>query len=479
MSGSLFGDKKMKTAVHIECNNFFYGNADSENESTPKNTVLENFSLDINYGEVTLISGASGSGKSTLISLINGVIPRVVPGVFNGKIFIDGEDASEKSMSSISLKVGSVLQNAESQIINQIVEDEIAFGAENLGFSASDIAKNVNESCSLMKLEPQWKTRTLSGGQKQRVVTASTLCMKPDIFIFDEPLANLDVTGAKILLDLLKDLCFKGKAIVLVEHRLDIVLPYVDKIYKIENKKASLVENKKEYLKSQTEIFKDTKENCITTSDIALQLCDITKSFGKRNILCSLNETIYKGERILLTGENGSGKSTLMNIIARLTKQDSGKVIQHFDKRLKNKKASSAWFKMCGLVYQNPNYQLFMSSVKDEILFGAEKTDEGKLYALEIAKRLELESLLNRHPQSLSEGQKRRVTVAAILAQRPKLLLLDEPTVGQDYHTLELLMQTINDVHREEGTTVISITHDIRCQNALCDRRLLLKDGKF
>ena len=461
----------MKNAVSVKCSSFRYSQEGEE--------IFHNLEFDFNYGEVTLISGTSGCGKTTLISLINGVIPRVNAGEFIGEVLIDGKSTAALSMSQISRKVGSVLQNAESQIIHQIVEDEISFGCENFGFEPSLISKKIEQSCSIMKLQKDWKTRSLSGGQKQRLVTASTLAMDADILIFDEPLANLDVTGATILLQLLQRLCEEGKAVVLVEHRLDVVMPFVDKVWKLENKQAVLIQDKEKYLKSQTDIIEDKGNDCIKKGDTILKVQNVSKKFSNRNILEGISFEVYRGERILLSGENGSGKSTLMNIIARLLKADEGSAEAFFTDGASGKKAKVSllkkWFKKCGVVYQNPNYQLFMDSVEKEILYGADDRD----YALEIARRFNLDELMARHPHSLSEGQKRRVTIAAILAQKPELLLLDEPTVGQDYATLKRMMKVINEIHIENQNTMLSVTHDIRCISALCDRKLTIKDGKL
>jgi len=454
-----------KIAVQINCNYFKYNNEEN---------LLEDFFMEINYGEITLLSGLSGCGKSSLLYLINGIVPRVINADFNGEVLIDGENVSDKSMSQISRKVGSVLQNAESQIIHQIVEDEIAFGCENFGFEKNVIDQEIEKGCSIMELERNWKCRDLSGGQKQRLLTASALAMKGKIFIFDEPLANLDLKGAEILMNLLKKLAGEGKAVLLVEHRLDLVLPFADKVWIIENKKVLPVKNKVQYLKSQTNVIENKKENNITQNDPAFKIENLTKSFGQRKVLAGITFDVYKGERILLTGENGSGKSTLLSIIARLQKGDSGRVLQFLDKNL-SARADKKWFKTCGMVYQNPNYQLFMPTVKDEILFACNDYD----YAMDIAERLNLISLMNLHPQSLSEGQKRRVTIGAILAQRPKVLFLDEPTVGQDYSNLKNLVEVINDIHRRENNTMITITHDIRCSDAFCDRKLCLHKGKL
>lgn len=453
-------------AIAVNCRRFTYANSEEP--------VLRELRFEVNYGEVTLLSGLSGCGKSTLLQLINGVIPRIISGDLEGEVLIDGEDIEGYSMSRISRKVGSVLQNAESQIIHQTVEDEIAFGCENFGVSADEIERRIANACKRLQLGRDWKTRTLSGGQKQRVVTASTLAMEPRILIFDEPLANLDQKGAVDLLELLRKLAREGKAILLVEHRLDVVLPYVDVVWQMENGAVHPVADKTAYLNSQISLIHDSQEDCITKASPAISCRQIHKQFGSRIILDAMNMEISVGERILLLGENGCGKSTLLNLIGRLLKPDSGAINQSFDPRL-GKKADQAWFQAVGIVYQNPNYQLFMPSVQDEICFGAGDTD----YALRVASRFGLEPLLDRHPQSLSEGQKRRVTIAAILAQKPKLLLLDEPTVGQDYAGLQQMVKVINAIHREQGNTMITITHDFRCAAALCDRTLWLEDGKI
>lgn len=436
--------------------------------------VLENVDFYVEYGKVTLLSGLSGCGKSTLLSLINGVIPRMVSGSLKGTVFIDGKSTEGSSMSRISARVGSVLQNAELQIVHQEVEDEIAFGCENFGVEPERIEERVERGCRSMGLDRRWKTRTLSGGQKQKLVTAATLAMETDILIFDEPLANLDHKGAVELLTLLRRLAGAGKAVLLVEHRLDIVLPYADEVWEIKEGTVTKVEEKSSYLRDQISVIRDRKEDGQAVSARpALRVRGLNRSFGSRTILNRLNCDVFQGERILLLGENGCGKSTLLHILARLLKPEDGTVEQFLDPCL-GRKAGKRWFRTVGVVYQNPNYQLFMPSVEEEIAFGA----GDKEYAMEVAGRFGLERLLKRHPHSLSEGQKRRVTIAAILAQKPRLLLLDEPTVGQDYAGLRRMVEEINRIHREQENTMITITHDMRCAAALCDRALWLEGGR-
>ena len=223
-----------------------------------KTKILENTDFAAEYGEVTLLSGHSGEGKSTLMYIVSGIIPNVNYGELSGEVLVGGESIRGKKMGDICRKVGVVLQNADEQIIQKIVEDEIAFGCENLAFPPEKIQKQIEIVCSLMKLEPQWKCRTLSGGQKQRLITASTLAMGQKIIILDEPLANLDKDGAKLLMGTLRSLAKAGYCVVVIEHRLDMVLPFVDTVWHIGNKTVRKVENRQEYLMQQTAKIEDS-----------------------------------------------------------------------------------------------------------------------------------------------------------------------------------------------------------------------------
>ncbi len=454
----------MNKAVQVELNSFTYEGADEP--------VLRDLNFFFDYGQVTLLFGISGSGKSTLLSLINGVIPRVTSGTLDGRILVNGEDTSGYSMSRISRKVGSVLQNAQEQIIHETVEDEIAFGCENLGVAPDEIERRIEAQCGFMSLERGWATRTLSGGQKQRLVTGSTLAMGADILIFDEPLANLDRKGGMELLSRLRDLAKEGKAVLLVEHRLDVVLPYVDVVWQLRDGSAFLVPDKNSYLRSQINVIEDFSSSALADHPLALKAEQLVKRFAKRIVLDGVSFDLSVGERLLLLGENGCGKSTLLSILARLIKPDGGTIKQFFDPSL-TKKADRRWFGAVGFVYQNPNYQLFMPSVSEELTFSA----YSKEYAFEMAERFGLTPLLARHPHSLSEGQKRKLTIAAIMAQKPMFLILAAPTVGQDYASLKQMIATLNAIHREQGNTMVTVTHDFRCAAALCDRALWLSDG--
>ncbi len=434
--------------------------------------VLSDVDFYVDYGEVALLSGLSGEGKSTLLSIVSGIIPNIVKGDITGEVLVDGKSIIGQKLAQTCRKAGVVLQNADSQIIHKLVDDEIAFGCENFAISAKKIGEQIDRVCAIMGLDKTAQTRTLSGGQKQRLITASTLAAGQRILILDEPLANLDVESANLLMDTLRQLARAGYAVLVVEHRLDMILPFVDTVWNIRAGVVTKVGNKQEYLISQTVMIEDNSDS----RDIGKTLFSVNHVaflVKKKEILKDVNFNIYEGERLLLLGENGCGKTTLMRLLARLYKPTNGNIEQTLNPKFGKRYRGKKWFKSVGVVYQNPNYQLFMPTVEQEIAFNA----LSKNYAEEMIKLFGLEHLRKRHPQSLSEGQKRRVSIAAVAAGNPEVLLLDEPTVGQDYKGLCELVKILNELHDRSGNTMVTITHDMRCAEALCDRAILIADG--
>ena len=305
-----------------------------------KTKILENTDFAAEYGEVTLLSGHSGEGKSTLMYIVSGIIPNVNYGELSGEVLVGGESIKGRKMGDICRKVGVVLQNADEQIIQKIVEDEIAFGCENLAFPPEKIRKQIEIVCNLMKLDTKWKCRTLSGGQKQRLITASTLAMGQKIIILDEPLANLDKDGAAMLMGTLRSLAKAGYCIIVIEHRLDMVLPFVDTVWHIGDKTVRKVENRQEYLLQQTAKIEDCCHIYAEQSPL-FKLDKVAFSVRKeREILKDITLEIPKGGRTVFLGENGCGKTTLMRLIARLYKPTGGNITQYIDEKFKNGKAA-------------------------------------------------------------------------------------------------------------------------------------------
>lgn len=439
-----------------------------------KENIVENVNLSLSYGSISLLAGPSGEGKSTVMNIIAGIIPNVTDGDLSGEVRIDGEDVKDKKLGDVSRKVGIVLQNPDSQIIQKTVEDEIAFGLENLGINEERIKKQVETVTKLMEISPQWESRKLSLGQKQRLIIASILAMGQKIILLDEPLSSIDKNSALSILKTLKALKNAGYCILIVEHRLDILLPFVDRIYHIENKTIQEIEDKNEYLKEQSQKIEDIVITVDSSMEEAFQIEHISFKVKKREILKDISFSIKKGRRLLILGENGCGKTTLIQILARIIKQSSGTIYQNINPKFKQKKRGNRqWFQSIGYIFQNPDYQLFMPTVKQEIYFNHTDFE----YADEIATLFDVKKLYDRHPQSLSEGQKRRVSIASILAGKPQVVILDEPTVGQDYHHLKDMVNALNTIHMKTKNTMIVITHDVRCVKALCDDSIWIEDG--
>ena len=428
-----------------------------------KEIILKNVNMEALYGEITLIAGMSGSGKSTILNLITGIIPNIIKGDIKGEISINNKNIIGKSISEISKMVGVVLQNADSQIIMPHVEEEIAFGLENINMERENIKNKINEMCNILSLNKNAKCKTLSGGEKQRLMSGAILAMGQKIIILDEPLANIDKFGAKILLDALLNLKNKGYAIIIIEHRLDMLIKYIDKIYDIKNGILNEIDNINKYLEDEKNIIKDNGIK-IESNEKIYEVNNLIYKIKDKTIINNISFDINEGERVLILGENGKGKTTLVRLLSKMIKSTEGDIKQYITNKKRN------WFNEIGIVYQNPNYQLFMPTVEKEILYNA----KSKELAYELLNKFDLEKYKNRHPLSLSEGEKRKLTVALVLARLPKVLFLDEPTVGQDYDNLLNMINIINEFRNKYKTTIITISHDIRCANSLCDKCIIL-----
>ena len=430
-----------------------FNNVSFRYEDMPE-PVLKSASFSLEYGRLALLYGDSGQGKSTVLSILSGVIPNVTKGTLSGEIRVGGEDVSGQRISDICRRAGVVLQNADAQIIHQRVEDELAFGCENFAFSPEKITDCIEKACGRMALCPQWGTRTLSGGQKQRLITASALATEQRILLLDEPLANLDRKGAAFLMASLRTLTESGYAVLIVEHRLEQVLPFVHEVWQLRNGSLERQTGREALRAAQPETAEPIPAEARREEPV-ITLRGVGWRAGGRSILEGVDLTIFRGERLLLLGDNGCGKTSLLRLMARLARPTA--------------------FRRVGVVYQNPNCQLFMPTVTQEVAFAAQS--EG--FAREIMELFGIAHLSERHPHSLSEGQKRRVSIAAVAASQPELLLLDEPTVGQDREGLRTLLQALNLLHTRTGSTIVTVTHDRRCASALCDRAAWLKDGRI
>jgi energy-coupling factor transport system ATP-binding protein len=278
------------------------------------------------------------------------------------------------------------------------------------------------------------------------------------------------------LLETLRDLARQGNAVLLAEHRLEAALPYANRHVRLADGICAEAELKhsEEHKKNRPHCVPQHKrDGSFCVDDAVFTLNNITYQTGGRVIIADASFYIKRGERIVVLGENGCGKTTVLRLLARLIRPTSGVLEQRVAPGL-GRRASPAWFGKVGYVYQNPNYQLFMPTVLDEIAYKAAGATEARRYA----ELFGLSELLGRHPHSLSEGQKRKLGIAAVCATRPEVLLLDEPTVGQDHDSLGRMIEALDHINGEYGTTLVTVTHDSRCAEALADRTLRMSGGR-
>ncbi|MFR0788998.1 MAG: energy-coupling factor ABC transporter ATP-binding protein [Vescimonas sp.] len=272
----------------------------------------------------------------------------------------------------------------------------------------------------------------------------------------------------------LRTLAESGYAVLIVEHRLEQVLPFVHEVWRLRNGSLERQTGREALRAAPPETAEHIHAEARREEPV-MTLRSVGWRAGGRSILEGVDLTLFQGERLLLLGDNGCGKTSLLRLIARLARPTVGEIRQLIDPALGQRRGSRAWFRRVGVVYQNPNCQLFMPTVAQEVAFAAKSED----FAREIMELFGIAHLAERHPHSLSEGQKRRVSIAAVAASQPELLLLDEPTVGQDREGLRTLLHALNLLHTRTGNTIVTVTHDRRCASALCDRAAWLKDGRI
>jgi len=432
--------------------------------------TLEGINLDIREGEFVLLIGPTGSGKSTFLYCLNGLIPHVFAGDIRGDIRINGISPQEITVAEISRIVGTVFQNPESQIFMLKVEDDVAFGCENLSLPKEEVIKRRDMALKEMGLlhVRNAETFNLSGGMKQRLAISSIYAMGPNIFLFDEPTTDLDSKGRGELLGIIRKLKEKGNTILLVEHQYEDFLPVTDRVIILENGK--IINETKSFHSIRTV---SRERRCFKGYSSEIDIQDLTFGYRKEKpILKDINLNIRRGELIAVCGENGSGKTTLLKIMAGLLKPDKGRfALLGF-----NNPAIEELIGRVGFLFQNPDEQLFANSVEEEIMFGPlqlkKKVDKEKYLKL-----ANFNTVQKKHPQTLSRGQRQLLAILSILAMEPQVIILDEPTTGLDYNNLCSLFKILNTLVNENKTVIFS-THHMGVKE-FADRAILLEDGRI
>ena len=403
---------------------------------------LEHISLDIAAGEVIVMTGPSGSGKSSLTRVINGLIPYFYEGKLSGEVFVDGKPLKEIPSWERGKIAGNVFQDPRSQFFANEVAGEIAFGCAE--------------------------------------------AIDPEIYVMDEPSANLDIASTYRFADIIRDLKQQGKTIIIAEHRLYYLMNLADRFLCVQ--KGKIV---REFTAQQMKALSNEEIRVLglrtpdlhqieqaeipsaATSEVVLEVKKLNHSFGETIVAKDIDFQCCKGEVVALIGPNGTGKSTIGRILAGLLKEKSGEVVL-FGKHCRPKgRLGKVWY-----IPQDLDSQLFGEDLLDELTTGAEVNPERKQAAEEILEALELTPFIKQHPSTLSGGQKQRLALGVALMHEAPIIVLDEPTSGLDGTNMRNVSRMIRKLAKM-GRTIIVITHDAECAIACCERAIRLENGSI
>ncbi len=475
--------------------------------------TLTDINLTIAQGEKILIAGASGSGKSTIGHCINGLIPHYYKGEITGNLFIQGKDAAALEIFDRSKMIGTVLQDSDGQFVGQTVGEDIAFALENDCVGQNEMIPRVSRVSRLVDIEQHLHAapQDLSGGQKQRVSLAGVLVDNVEILLFDEPLANLDPATGRYAMEMIDDLAHEtGATVIIIEHRIeDVLWRPVDRVVLIDEGKiirdtsplyvtalsyAGIQLTEGMRLSHPSRIDPETiqeplscwyrqeiKEEPAPNRDIVLTLSDVSFSYtADREVLHKISFDIRRNEMTAIVGKNGAGKSTLCKLICGFEKPTDGKIMLA-GKDLNGVSIRERADKI-GFVMQNPNQMISQIMIRDEVGFTLKLRDMPKDEISDsVNESLQICGLYpfrNWPISALSYGQKKRVTIASILVQKPEIIILDEPTAGQDFRHYTEIMEFLQSL-QQRGITILLITHDMHLILEYTKRAVVIADGRL
>jgi len=451
--------------------------------------ALRDVDLHLDSGECVLLGGASGSGKSTLVRCLGRLIPQCLPGSVSGGVLLGGRSVEGLSVAELSRSIGVVFQNPRTQLFNVRVEDEAAFGPRNLGLDDGEVERRVAwalEAVGLTHLRAR-TTRTLSGGELQRLAIAAVLAMGPRLLVLDEPLANLDADGTRSVIGAVRRLNEEeGVTCVVVEHRLATAAAVAGRTVLLDHGEVVADGPTGEVLADRPLLarlgLKATDDaqprwqklvgpRAARDAEPLLAMRDVTAGEGSPPALTAVDLSISRGDFVALVGHNGAGKSTLARLLAGLLKPRRG-VLLHGGRRPRPGSG-------VGVVFQDPTAQLLCDTVEQEVALGPRNL--GRRDRRPIAAALAATDLTqygDRAVYGLSLGEQQRLTIAAVLSMAPDFLILDEPTVGQDWAHMERSMDAVRRLH-EAGSTILLITHDLALVERSASRIVVLDRGRI
>ena len=493
---------------------------------TQQAPTLHEINLEIRSGEKVLIIGASGSGKSTLGHCLNGLIPYAYKGDITGSLEVGGSDTREVGIYDLSKNIGTVIQDSDAQFVGQTVGEDMAFAMENDNVAQSEMIERVKKVAGLVGMDKHLKNSPygISGGQKQRTALAGVLVDDVDILLFDEPLANLDPKTGKLAMEIIEDIHKNyGKTVIIIEHRLEDVLHIpIDRIILVaDGRIIADMDPKTLFMSGLLEkygIREPLYISALKYAGVDLDKLDLARVesidmdlagdglkawYAKRephpqergNVLLSARDLhfsydgnkenikgvsfdIYEGEMLAIAGTNGAGKSTVAKLICGFEKLDSGSLT--FEGQDLTKFSIKERADYIGYVMQNPNQMISKAKIYDEVALGLRlrgfSEDEIATRVDEVLKICGLYEFIDWPISALSYGQKKRVTIASILVLKPKLLILDEPTAGQDHRHYTEIMTFLEKLNAL-GVTVMIITHDMHLMLEYTQRCLVFNEG--
>ncbi|MFA5803943.1 MAG: ABC transporter ATP-binding protein [Melioribacteraceae bacterium] len=495
--------------------------------------IFNTLNFKIEKGEFVGLMGRTGAGKTTAMMLLNGLIPHFLEGEFEGNVIANTMNTQRYHIQTMARFIGLVMQDPETQIFGITVERDVAFGPSNLAFGKEKIKEVVSKSLKAVGLEGYEKriTSELSGGEKQRLAIAGVLAMEPEILVLDEPTSELDPVGREEIYKLLSVLKKKGEVTILVSgHDTEEMLEYADRIIVLDNgrkvwegrpstlfkdivltkkngirppevseigncfQKQGLLDqdsvfiNKNEFLQFAKNNFTSFKisnngsEKYYSTNNnpVAIETKDLSFYYQQKNsVLNELNIKIYKGEFVALIGKNGAGKTTFSKQLNGLLRPTNGAVFINGNDI--SQLTTAQLSKEVGYIFQNPDHQIFSATVYDEVEYGLKRMNLTETErSVRINTALEfvgLEKFTNRHPFTLGKGERQKLAFATVLAMEPKILIIDEPTTGQDWDGTNKMMEMLDKLHRQ-GHTILMITHNMLLAAEYTDRVIVFSNGK-
>ena len=459
--------------ISIDNVSFGYGEAQE---------TLSQVSAAIAPGECVLLCGASGCGKTTVTKLINGLIPSFTPGCrLEGRVEVDGLDPGTTPMYELARKVGSVFQNPKSQFFNLDTDSELAFGLENEGRPPEEIRRRVADTVEALHLQELQRRSifSLSGGQKQLLAFGSVYAMGPEVFVLDEPTANLDQDAIARLHDQIACLKHQGRTVVIAEHRLYFLTDLIDRALYLRDGVLERTFNREQFCGLTEQEREELGLRTLTPAACTLPAvapAGTKEGLSVEGLTCAyrkepavfqdLSFSARPGEVVAITGPNGVGKTTLSRCLCGLIREQAGQI--RLDGRHLNRKERH---KAAFCVMQDVNHQLFSDSVWGECRMSAPDAPDSTVE--EVLDSLHLLPFRERHPMSLSGGQKQRLAVATALLSEKPILIFDEPTSGLDYARMVEVSGVIRNLARQ-GRIVLVVTHDREFMQRSCDRVLRL-----